>query len=89
MLFTLPLCLALFGYELAMDRRVLYYQNLNEDRIDHENQIPIGDKKQKEVSRVVEETLGEININENGTSDLESSDVNENALPADCPPSQT
>jgi len=89
MLFTLPLCLALFGYELAMDRRVLYYQNLNEDRIDDENQIPIGDKKLSEVSRAVEETLGEINIDENGTSDLGISDFDENALPAESPPSHT
>lgn len=57
MLFALPFCLGLLGYELAMDRRVLYYRNLNEDNTGNGNQLPIDPKMLQEELRVTQEML--------------------------------
>jgi len=57
MLFALPFCLGLLGYELAMDRRVLYYRNLNEDNTGIGNQLPIDPKKQQEELIVTQKII--------------------------------
>jgi len=59
MLFSLPMCLGLLGYELAMDRRVLRYRTLNEDKTANGNQIPAVDMKLQEELPCAREKLSE------------------------------
>jgi len=80
MLFSLPMCLGIFGYDMAMDRRVLRYRTLNEDKIANENQIPVVEMKlQKELpvaqEKLVDHDEGEEEAVELGAVSFQNRDI--------------
>lgn len=80
MLFSLPMCLGIFGYDMAMDRRVLRYRTLNEIKIANGNQIPVVEmKSQKELpaaqEKLVDPDEGEGEAIELGAVSFQNRDI--------------